>query len=165
LASKAFQAEGSERDLVPFYLEYGNACLESGQLEQAYVCLEEAGYLAKKLNLNYWRCRVQYAMGCLEERVVGNDPRKAADAFGLAERWAAQWSFADILWKAQFRLGSLLRKQGREKEAVMVGEEAAKTREEVARGLAPSYRDSFLAEAPAPELDSLLAECTQKAGA
>lgn len=163
-AAKVFQAEASERDLIPFYLEYGLTCLESGQIEQAYLCLEEAGYLAKKLNLNYWRCRAQLATGCLEERVVGNDLRKPAECFALAERWSAQWSFADILWRAQLHLGRLLRKQGRQTDAVAVCQEAARTREDVARGLAPSYRDSFMAEAPGPELDSLLRECTEKAG-
>jgi serine/threonine protein kinase/tetratricopeptide (TPR) repeat protein len=152
-ALEIFKDEESERDLVLIYLEFGLALLERGQVEQAILYFEEGLYLAKKLNLLYWKCRLHFATGILESKILQGDLAKAEESLRLAERFARQAGFLDLLWQVEYELGRLFAKTSRQSDAAQCFSSAVGDRRAVLQRIPDVYRESYLAASPGRDLE------------
>jgi serine/threonine protein kinase/tetratricopeptide (TPR) repeat protein len=162
-AAEIFKAAESERDLIHLYLEHGLCLLQAGQHEETFLCLEEATYLAKKHNLTYWKCRLHEAMGLLELQMPGGDLGKAKQSLSVAERYARNAPYLDILWQTQYSLGVLAVKLDAMAEAHQHLESASRVRETVLEGIAEVYRSTYLTVSPGQDMKPLMEECRRKA--
>lgn len=161
-AAKIFQAEESERDLVHLYLQQALLLLDTGQHEQIFLYLEEASYLAKKLNLAYWKCRVQHVMALFELQTALEGGAKARENFLHAERYARGSSYLDVLWQIQFQLGCLSQKAGNDEEALQHFDAATTVRQQVLEGIRSSFRKEYLEVSRGRELDYSREECAHR---
>ena len=152
-ALEIFKDEESERDLVLLYLEYGLALLERGQIEQAFLYFEEGLYLTKKLNLMYWKCRLYFATGILESKILQGDLTKAEESLRVAERYARQGGYADVLWQVEYQLGRVLEKMGREADAAQSFLSAVGNRKVILERIPEACRESYREAAPGRDIE------------
>ncbi|MBN1441309.1 MAG: protein kinase, partial [Planctomycetes bacterium] len=111
-AAEIFLGEGSERDLAALYLEQGDLCMKQGRFEETYLFLEEGFYLAKKLNLNYMKCRYYFSMGVLETLIAEDSLQRGEERFRYAEHIARKVPYGELLWQIELFLGKVLEHEG-----------------------------------------------------
>lgn len=147
---------GSERDVAALYLEYGLFCLKTQDHEQSYLNLQEGFYLAKKLDLSYFKCRFFFARGLLEASLAGEEPGRAEESFRFAANLAARASFQDLRWQAHYHFGKLLLAMKRDDEARKHFTVSYNTLQDVVANVPEEYRDGYAALRPVVELVSMV---------
>ncbi len=108
-AESIFKEEGAERDLLPLYIYLGEFLIEENDRERVFLCYEEGNYLAKKLQLNYWKARFCFARGALE-MATGDTPanrERARRLFGEAALYAKRAPYAALLARIQAQIAKL----------------------------------------------------------
>ena len=160
-ATELFLSYRNERDLAVLYLETGLWSLGRGDHEQAYLDLEEGGYLARKLDLSYLQCRYSLAAGMLEIAIAGRSSPEAEKELRLAQGLTIAGGYGELGWQVCRHLGSLYLDQGRQEEATTVLGHAVGQLQSLVTRIPPSYRASYLAHTGAGELRGLLEQVTQ----
>ena len=100
-AREMFLAQTSERDLIRLYTYMGGFLIERGDHAKAFCYLEEGLYLAKKLKLQYWECRLTYLAALLQVQSEDGSPEKAQKPLERAAEMAQRGPYGDLLWKIQ----------------------------------------------------------------
>jgi len=164
-ALEILKDEGSERDLLLLYVEKAEMLFRLAEVEEAFLCLDEAFYIAKKLNLLYWKCRIQHAMGFMESTLEKGDLRKAEESSRIAEKYAAYGGYPELSWQIRWLLGNISMKRQRHEEALAFYREAERERGEVLNRIPDSFRQSYIDARNGASLDSALEEAVRKRGA
>jgi tetratricopeptide (TPR) repeat protein/tRNA A-37 threonylcarbamoyl transferase component Bud32 len=154
--------EGSERDLIRIYFEQGGLNVHLRDYERAILAYEEGLYLAKKLNLVYWKCALQHAMGVLEASVENGDLDRAEDFLAAAAKYARHGSYADLQWQIHYQQGKVIQRAGREEEALARFEEATAARLQVLNDLPVTHREAYVAQSTAGDLDGCRSEAASR---
>jgi tetratricopeptide (TPR) repeat protein len=154
-AREIFSSCGSERDLADLWLEAGLLYLARGELEDAYVSLEEGLELVRRLRLTYLEARYHLALGLLETAIGAGDMTRAEESFTGAEALASKAGYVEVLWQVRFHLGQLLQGAGgddgmRPLRDAFAGLKATLT--EIPRG----YREPYLAATGGMDLMRIL---------
>jgi len=162
-ADKAFQSAldiftqlTSERDLVELHSHHGLLCLKTGRHEETYLHLEEGGYLAKKLNLEYTKTRYQFALGLLELAIPEGELGRAEERFLFAVNLAEKLRYIELQWQIEYQLGKLYQLTGREGNGETFLQRAKANRKRTLDGIPVSHRQGYLKTVDDPDLDALL---------
>jgi tetratricopeptide (TPR) repeat protein len=155
-AREILSTSGSERDLADLYLEAGLLHLKRGELEDAYVNLEEGLELVRRLKLTYLQARYHMALGLLEAALGPGEAARAEESFAEAETLAVKAGYIDVLWQIRFHFGKLLHEGNRTGGAARLLREAfGGLKASLAE--VPGYsRESYLAAAGGLELMQML---------
>lgn len=109
--------EGAPSDLCFYQLQHGLLCLQAGDLENAFLRLEEAAAIARRIKIRYLQAQGSLALGLLD---AASDERQATDRaeqrFREAEGLSVSVPYGDILWRSSFEMGKLLIRMGRADE-------------------------------------------------
>ncbi len=104
-AKELFLSVTSERDMIRLFTNYGDWLIAREELTTAFCYVEEGLYLARKLQLHYWECRLLVLGAKLTLRSIrtgqhadANDARKQ---LGRAETLARNGRYANVLWQIQ----------------------------------------------------------------
>ena len=155
-ATDLFIAHGGERDVMALYLEYGLFCLQKNDHEQSYLNLEEGFYLARKLDLNYFKCRFYFARGLLEASLSGKKIDRAEESLRFAANLSARASYQEVRWQVHYHFGELLLRTERDAEAGKHFEVAFNSLQDVLACIPAIERDRYKALLPVSALEDLV---------
>ncbi len=164
-ALKIFHDGKNERDLIDAYLEYGLFHLRSKNHEQAYVLFEDGLYLAKKICLNYAKCRLYHAMALLETSLPEGEFSRAESYFLSAERIARAVPYKDLLWRIRHDLGKFYLESNQVLNADRALGGALEALRDELEKVPESFRDGHVAAAERQDLEKLQAEAKARAEA
>ena len=164
-ALQILKDEGSERDLLLLYVEKAEMLFRTAEIEEAFLCLDEAFYIAKKLNLLYWKCRIQLSMGGMESALEQGDLRKAEECLRIAEKFAAHGGYLDLFWQIRRLLGDIAMKRKRHEEALSHYREAERGRDEALKRIPESFHQSYLDLRQDASLRAAIEDAVRKRGA
>ena len=148
---------GNRRDLVRLYLPYGLFNLRGGNLERAYLDLQEGLFLARRLDLPYMLSWYLIARGCLERAFADSKADKVREFLLEAERLAAGAPYPEPLWLSRYHLARLCADQGRFEESRQYRRLAREAGGPLLERLSRRHRDAYLRRMEiwsAPEGDS-----------
>ena len=143
-ATEIFTVDGTERDLAELYVGYGLYSLRTSDLEQAYLNIQEASFIAKKLELDFLSTRVHLAKGQLELAVSGLSGKKAESEFRVAFGCSRRQAYAELHWLAARQLEQLTRRSGRLTVARAFSKNAKDARDRVLRELPASCAARYM---------------------
>lgn len=151
-AAKIFSAEKSEPDLAALYLQYSVLHMKVAEYEPCFLELEEALYLAKKLNLSFLKPQVFSALGRFEAKISEGNREKADQYMAHAERLAKEAGYVDLHWEIVYYRACILRARGANDEAENLFRTAFNGRNRILQGLTPEAQQIFLKESVGTEL-------------
>jgi tetratricopeptide (TPR) repeat protein len=154
-ADGIFREEQSERDLAQLHFQEAAFLLERGDHEATFLLLEEALYLAKKLNLHFLRTQLYLKLGLFESRIPEVDPRRVGGYLRRAEKLASEAPYPDLLWQTHYHLGCFLRDSGALQESESLLLSARSGRERILRGLPAELVEGYLRASPGSDLERL----------
>jgi tetratricopeptide (TPR) repeat protein len=150
---------GSERDLADLYLEAGLLHVKRGELEDAYVSLEEGLEPVRRLRLTYLQARYHLALGLLETAIGPGEAARAEENFLEAETLASKAGYIELLWQIRHFHSFIWASGGdatRALRAAFAGLKASLA------GVPGSSRESYLAVTGGGELMRLLEQALRQ---